>query len=100
MQKIEPVVINGGSGFRDNYLNATRFSSRFLDKDNIKVVSLTEWCTKNFISKRIGRTLIKKKLLIAFRRHHVWWVAANLDCLEKLLEYLEVKELVFDADNE
>lgn len=97
--KIEPIIINGGSGFRDNHLNATRPITDIKDSHKLKVVSLTEWCEKNFISKNIGRTLIKHKLLIAFRRHHIWWVASNPDCFDELLDYLGVEELAFDADN-
>ena len=69
------------------------------ERDRTNVVSLSEWCEKNFISKRIGRKLIERKYLIGFRRHHVWWVCANPDCIDQLLEYLGVERLAFDADN-
>lgn len=95
----EFLIKNGGSGFRDNQLNATRPLTRIANSQQVKIVSLTEWCERNFISKRLGRTLIKRKLLIAFRRHHVWWVTANPNCLPELLDYLGVEQLVFDVDN-
>ncbi len=97
--QIKPHVINGGSAFRNNEINNTRPLSQLLESDKINVVSLTNWCAGNFISKRIGRTLIKRKLLIAFRFKGQWWVASNPDCIEQLLEYLGVDKLAFDADN-
>ena len=51
------------------------------------------------ISGQVDYTLIKKKLLLGFRRHHVWWVAANPDCIEQLREYLGLEQLYFDANN-
>ncbi len=62
-------------------------------------MSLTAWCNNNFISKDIGRTLIEKKLLIAQRLYGQWWVCANLECIEELLDYLALDELYFDAAN-
>lgn len=97
---IEPTIKNGGSAFRGCSLNATHPRSHFQDKDKVSVASLTEWCGKNFISKRVGRTLIKKKLLIGWRQFGQWWVTANLDCLEELLDYLGVDELAFDVEQE
>ena len=96
--EIEPLIINGGSGFVDNQINATRPLTRIADSEQVKVVSLTQWCEKNFISKWTGRNLIKKKLLIAFRFKHQWWVTANSDCLPELLEYLDVEKLAFDVE--
>ena len=98
--KIEPYTKRFGSAFQDNYLNATRPIPHIKKSPQTNVVSLTQWCQGNFISKRIGRNLIKRKLLIAFRRHHIWWVCANPDCLEELLAYLGVEQLLFDADND
>lgn len=94
---IEPLIINGGSAFRVNNLNSSRPVSRLTNSNKVKVVSLTEWCSKNFISKRIGRKLIKLKYLIAFRYKGQWWVTANPDCLPELLEYLGIEELAFDV---
>ena len=96
--EIEPTIKLNGSAFVGNSINSTRPISQLPNTDTTKVVSLTEWCEKNFITKRIGRQLIKRKLLIAFRRHHVWWVTANPDCIEQLLEYLGVDELQFNPD--
>ena len=97
--EIESHIINGGSGFRNNEINNTRPLSQLPQGDRINVVSLSDWCAGNFISKWIGRELIKRKLLIAFRYSGQWWVAANPDCSSQLLEYLGVEELAFDADN-
>ncbi len=94
---IEPTIINGGSAFCGNRLNATRPIGRINNSTRVKVVSLSEWCQKNFISKRIGRALIKRKLLIAFRFKGQWWVTANPDCIEQLIEYLGVEKLAFDV---
>lgn len=89
-----------GSAFQNNYLNATRPIANYRGRSRTNVVSLTEWCDKNFVSKNVGRKLIERKYLIAFRRHHVWWVCTNPDCLNELLEYLGVEQLAFDAENE
>ena len=96
----EPLVKRGGSAFCGNCLQGRYPVGNFSDRDNIKVVSLTEWCAKNFITKRIGRKLIALRYLLGFRRHRVWWVAANPDCEEELLEYLGVEQLLFEADNQ
>lgn len=98
--KIEPIKKLGGSAFQNNYLNATRPIPHLHNQQVTNVVSLSDWCKGNFVSKRIGRNLIKRKLLIAFRRHHIWWVCANSDCLDELLAYLGMEQLLFDADNE
>lgn len=97
--EIEPIIKRGGSAFRGVGLNNNRPLSRLNDRDNIKVVSLTDWCNGNFISKRSGQKLIKRKLLIGFRRHHVWWVTSNPDCIDELLDYLGIEQLLFDAEN-
>jgi len=104
---IEPIIINGGSAFRGTSLNGTRPITQFRPDapdinrlDKIKVVSLSEWCAKNFISKRVGRTLIKNKLLIGWRLYGQWWVTSNLSCKQELLEYLGVEELLFDVEQE
>lgn len=98
--EIEPTFKLSGNAFQGSNIMTTRPLSHLPNIDSTNVVSLSEWCEKNFISKNQGRTLIKRKLLIAFRRHHVWWVAANPDCIEELLEYLGVEKLAFDANNE
>lgn len=97
--EIEPVIKRGGSAFRGIGLNNNRPLSRLNDRDRVKVVSLSDWCRGNFISKRTGRELIKRKLLIGFRRHHIWWVTVNSECLSELLNYLGMEQLLFDADN-
>lgn len=104
MMNEDPVIWLSGSAFQDNEINNRRPIS-FLrqekdpERDVTNFVSLTEWCNKNFISKRIGRALIKKKLLVGQRLWGQWWVCANLDCLPVLLEYLGIEELYFDASN-
>ncbi len=97
--KIPETIKYGGSAFNGNALNANQPIGRVKDNDHIKVVRLSEWCSKNFISQDIGYTLLKLKLLIGFRRHHIWWVAANPYCIDELLEYLNLEQLFFDADN-
>lgn len=95
--KIEPIIINGGSAFRGNTLNATRPIGRITESNKVKVVSLTFWCAQNFITKRTGRKLIKLKYLIAFRQKGQWWVTANPECIDRLIEYLGIEELAFDV---
>ena len=97
---IEPTIKISGSAFQDHSINNRRPKSALSDRDNTKVVPLSEWCRQNFISVDIGYTLIKLKLLIGFRRHHVWWVCANPACIEQLLDYLGLEQLYFDADNQ
>lgn len=94
--KIESNKKIHGSAFQNNYLNSTRPLSHLPDKQKTNVVSLQLWCDRNFISKNVGRRLIVLKYLIAFRRHGKWWVCANSDCIEQLLEYLGVEQLPFD----
>lgn len=88
-----------GAAFNGNRLMGTRPLSGIPGRSCTKVVSLTDWCKGNFISKRQGIKLIEEKYLIAFRRHHQWWVCANPNCLDELLKYLRIKKLLFDADN-
>ena len=99
--KIEPIIINGGSAFCGNTIISTRPLARLpnLAIDKVRVVSLGDWCRYNFITKRVGRTLIKRKLLIGFRFGGQWWVTSNPSCIDELLEYLGVEKLLFDADN-
>lgn len=96
--EIEPYRKVHGSAYQNNYLNSTRPIANRKNHSITSVVSLSEWCDKNFITKRVGRTLIVKKYLIAFRRHGKWWVCANPDCIEQLLEYLGVERLAFDVE--
>jgi len=95
--EIEPTPKISGNAFNGDRLMATRIIPHLSDTEKTNVVSLTQWCEENFITKNQGRTLLKRKLLVGFRRHHVWWVAANPDCIDELLEYLGVEELAFDA---
>ena len=90
-----------GSAFNGNKLNSSHpiTKLKIIDRDITQYVSLTRWCKENFISKDIGRTLIKKKLLIAQRLYGKWWVCANLKCLPELLDYLGLAKLYFDAPN-
>lgn len=89
-----------GSAFQDNDINNSRPLSSISNRQKTNYVSLTQWCQENFISKKIGRTLIKRKLLIGQRLWGRWWVCANPDCLDLLLDYLQVEKLLFDADND
>lgn len=89
-----------GSAFNGNKLNNSRPVTKLKDRDINNYVSFTVWCKNNFITKDIGRNLIKKKLLIAQRLYGQWWVCANLDCLPELLDYLNLDKLYFDAENQ
>ncbi len=107
MGKYQQSMYQSGSAFVDNDINNFRPLSVAVDfygekKPTTKFVTLTEWCAKNFISKKVGRTLIKKKLLIAQRLGGQWNVCANCEehCYQLLLEYLGVEQLMFDADNQ
>lgn len=88
-----------GSAFNGNKLNSYRPTTRLKDREKTNYVSLTDWCKNNFVTKRVARNLIKKKLLIAQGLHGQWWVSANLECLDELLDYLGLDALYFDADN-
>ena len=95
----EPVVCLGGSAFQDNEINNTHPISHLKGREKTNFVSLTQWCAQNFISKKVGRNLIKKKLLIGQRLFGQWWVCANLNCYQELLDYLGIEQLFFDAEN-
>ncbi len=95
--EIEPVIKLGGSAFVGNRRMGTRPLPKINEQIYLNVVSLKQWCDGNFISRDTGYKLIELKYLIAFRRHHIWWVAENPDCAEQLLEYLGIEELLFDA---
>ncbi len=99
---IEPLVKNGGSAFVGNTTQAYHPLSRIEDPlnkklDYVKVVSLKEWCDRNFISRDTGYKLIKLKYLVGFRRHGQWWVTANPNCKSELLERLGVEKLIFEV---
>ena len=97
-----------GSAFNGNTLQAHQIKSNLYEYQNQQIinqektnyVSLTEWCNRNFISKRIGRNLLAKHLLIGQKLFGQWWVCANQDCLLSLLDYLGVEQLIFDANNQ
>lgn len=97
---IESTVEISGAAFNGNTVMATRPLSRIPGNEKTSYVSLTEWCRRNFISKKQGTRLIKRKLLIAQRMYGQWWVCANLQCLDDLLEELGVEQLAFDAENQ
>lgn len=97
--EFDPVIKISGAAFVGNTLIGTRPLPHLPERELTNFVSLSQWCEQNFISKNQGRTLLKRKLLVGIRRHHVWWVAANPDCLPELLDYLGVSELAFDANN-
>lgn len=96
---IEPTIKISGAAFNGNSLMGTRPLNGIPGKEKTSYVSLTEWCSKNFISKKQGRNLIRKKLLVGQRLFGQWWVCSNPYCLDELLEYLGVEKLLFDADN-
>jgi hypothetical protein len=100
-------LLPSGSAFIDNDINNTRPLSvgknqtgENLEKTNF--VTFTAWCEGNFISKKVGVNLIKRKLLIAIRYGGKWYVAANCEkeCYQQLLDYLGVEKLLYDADNQ
>jgi hypothetical protein len=93
MAEIEPYLKLSGSAFQGNTLNSTRPLSRFKTTNEVAVVKLTDFCRANFITIEVGYRLIKLKYLIAFRRHHVWWISINSICQQELLDYLGVTEL-------
>ncbi len=96
--EIEPEFKLSGSAFQGNTLNSTRPLSRFENLESVKVVKLSSLCRANFITIDVGYRLIKLKYLIAFRRHHVWWVTSNPLCKQELLDYLGVTALLGDVD--
>lgn len=94
---IEPVIKNGGSAFRGNTRQAKRPLAALPDRDRTDVVRLADFCEGNFISRYQGYRAIEKRLLIGFRRYGNWWVRSNPECIEELLNYLGLDELLFDA---
>lgn len=92
-------IYNSGSAFQDNDINNTRPISRINSRDRTNYVALTRWCSENNVSIKVGRTLIKRKLLIGTRLLGRWWVCSNFECYQELLDYLGIEELLFDADN-
>lgn len=95
---IEPIVICHGSAFNGNTIQGTRPKTQIDNQDYVKVVSLTLWCERNFISRDTGYKLIKLKYLIVFRRHGYYWVCADPLCKPQLKEFLGVEELLFDVE--
>ena len=82
-----------------NDLQATRPITAIPNRERTNYVSLTDWCRGNNVSKYVGYTLIRKKLLIGQKLWGQWWVTSNPDCQLELLEYLGIEQLLFDADN-
>ena len=89
-----------GSAFNENKFKGNHVKSSLSGKNKTNYVSFTEWCQKNFISKAVGRELLKRKLLIGQRLKGEWWVCANKDSLEDLLDYIGLTQLFFDANND
>lgn len=90
-----------GTAFQGNYIKSCLpEKEQTYCKSKTYYVSLTEWCSKNFISKKMGRYLLRKNFLIGQRLYGKWWVCANKNCLQELLDYLMVDELLFDAPND
>jgi hypothetical protein len=100
MLKINSEIKQFGSAFQGNTLNSTRPLSRFTESEKVAVVKLTDLCRANFITIDVGYRLIKLKYLIAFRRHHVWWVTCNPVCKQELMDYLGVNQLLGDVDQQ
>lgn len=96
---IEPTLKLAGNAFVGNSIMGSRIIPRLKQGDYLKVVPLTEWCDKNFTTRRLGYKFLENHLLIGFRRHGIWWVKANPECLPELLDYLGIEELFFDAPN-
>ncbi len=96
--EIEPEFKLSGNAFQGNTLNSTRPLSKLEFVDYVKVVKLSSLCRANFITIDVGYRLIKLKYLIAFRRHHVWWVTCNPLCKQELLDYLGVTALLGDVE--
>lgn len=92
-------ILVSGSGFTRNKFNGNRIQTQLRNREKTSFVPFSQWCENNFISKRIGRQLLAKHLLIGQRLGGRWWVCANKDCLEELTDYLQVEELFFDANN-
>jgi hypothetical protein len=95
---IEPCLKLFGSAMVGNTLNSTRPLSRFKETESVKAVKLTDLCRANFITIDVGYRLIKLKYLIAFRRHHVWWITCNSLCKQELLDYLGIEQLLGDVE--
>ena len=103
------VLLNSGSAFNGSGINRYRLKSSIEDLDPVlnvikirkqtNYVSFTQFCEQNFISKNIGRKLIQKKLLICQRLYGKLWVCSDPNCRQELLDYLNLQELFFDANN-
>jgi hypothetical protein len=96
---IESIIEISGSAFCGNSTLATRPINALKNQNLTNYVSLAQWCAGNFITRRVGYQLIKRKFLIAQKLYGQWWVCSNPDCLEELLNYLNVSALLFDAEN-
>lgn len=94
----EFIVISGGSAFNGSLIQGTHPLTRIDRRDYVNVVSLALWCKRNFITRDIGYQLIKRKYLIAFRRHGQYWVCTNPKCINELLEFLGIEQLFFDVE--
>lgn len=92
-------IMLSGSAFMGNSIQATRPISAIRTSHLTNYVSLSEWCQKNFITKRVGYRLIAQKLLIGQKKYGRWWVCANPDCINELIDYLGIEQLQFDAEN-
>lgn len=79
-----------GSAFNGNRMQAAYIWSHDPNKEKLIFISLADFCKANFISKKIGYTMIRKRLVIAKRLGHRWWVAQNDNCIEELKDYLDV----------
>lgn len=92
-------LVTSGSAFNGAGINRYHILSSIPNYEKTNYVSFTDFCRNNFISKNIGRTLIKKKYLICQRLFGRLWVCVNLECYQQLLDYLSIESINFDAQN-
>lgn len=88
-----------GAAFNRNKFKGNRIKSSLNNRNKTYYISLTKWCNGNFISKDIGRNLLKKKLLIGQKYKGQWWVCTDENCKEFLLDYLGLEQLYLDILN-
>ena len=104
-EEFEPVIKYGGTAFNGNNMQGNRPQSHLIEivdeekiRQTTKVVSLVEFCDRNFITRYQGYQAIKKGLLIGFRKYGKWWVRSNPQCQDLLLDYLNLEILEFDVE--
>jgi hypothetical protein len=94
------MINNNGAAFNGNGLMSYHPNSQLIkDSDGnplkcTKYISLSKFCRLNFVTKRVARNAIAKKLLVAVRYKGQWWVAIDPKCLDDLKDYLGVDAVV------